>query len=75
MNTLRSRYESVQARIEEAARAATRDPASIELLAVSKRHPPQAIRDLYALGQRRFGENYVDEALEKMATLDDLDLH
>ncbi len=56
-----------------AARAAGRDPGSIRVLAVSKTVPGEAIRAAHALGQRAFGENYVQEACAKIATLSDLD--
>lgn len=49
-----------------------------KLLAVSKLQPVQKIRDLYSQGQRRFGENYVQEALQKqeeLADLPDLEWH
>jgi hypothetical protein len=46
--------------------------SSVTLLAVSKTQPPQAVRDAAAAGQSRFGENYVQEALDKMAALADL---
>jgi hypothetical protein len=65
-------WQDVKARIERAARAAGRDPATIRVLAVSKTFPPEAVRAQYALGQRAFGENYVQEALAKMAALPDL---
>lgn len=45
-----------------------------ELLAVSKLQPPQAIAELYAEGQRRFGENYVQEALAKQQALAGTDI-
>lgn len=48
--------------------------APITLLAVSKRHPASAIRELFAAGQHDFGENYVQEALEKQAQLADLEV-
>ncbi|MEO5559151.1 MAG: YggS family pyridoxal phosphate-dependent enzyme [Dokdonella sp.] len=63
-------YEDVQARIR--ASAAGRDGA-VCLLAVSKTQPAAAIRHLARLGQRVFGENYVQEALIKQADLNDLD--
>ena len=43
-----------------------------KLLAVSKLQPVEKIRDLYSQGQRRFGENYVQEALDKQEALSDL---
>jgi PLP dependent protein len=65
-------WQAVASRIAAAARRAGRDPASVRLLAVSKGQPAAAIRAAYALGQRAFGENYVQEALQKAAELDDL---
>lgn len=49
----------------------SRDPGSVQLLAVSKRKPVSAIREAIAAGQRAFGENYVDEALEKISAIAD----
>ena len=65
-------WQDVRTRVAAAARAAGRDPATIRVLAVSKTFPPEAVRAQYALGQRAFGENYVQEALAKMAALPDL---
>jgi PLP dependent protein len=65
-------WQAVRSRIAGAARRAGRDPASVGLLAVSKGQPAAAIRAAYALGQRAFGENYVQEALAKAAELGDL---
>jgi pyridoxal phosphate enzyme (YggS family) len=62
----------VQARIREAARASGRDPDAVKLIAVSKTHPATAIREAYAAGQRDFGENYVQELLQKAEALRDL---
>ena len=62
----------VRARIEAAARAAGRDPAQIELVAVSKTKTPEDIREAYAAGQRAFGENYAQELDAKAAALKDL---
>ena len=55
----------VKARVHEAAQRAGRDPAAITLLAVSKMQSPQAVREAAQAGQRDFGENYVQEALDK----------
>lgn len=55
-----------------AARAAGRDPGTVTLLAVSKTHAPARVREACAAGQRAFGENYVQEAIDKMASLADL---
>ncbi|MDJ0654556.1 MAG: YggS family pyridoxal phosphate-dependent enzyme [Xanthomonadales bacterium] len=68
------RFESVIDRIRAAAAAADRDPEEIRLLAVSKKHPLSAIRELHAAGVRSFGENYAAEALPKIEALSDLDL-
>jgi hypothetical protein len=61
--------QGVISRIARAAAAAGRPPGSVRLLAVSKTHPPARIAEAYEAGQRAFGENYVQEALEKMETL------
>lgn len=57
----------VQARIAAAAQRSGRDPASITLVAVSKTFPFDAVREAAAAGQRDFGENRVQEALQKIA--------
>ncbi|MDH5492410.1 MAG: YggS family pyridoxal phosphate-dependent enzyme [Myxococcales bacterium] len=67
------RLRAVQRRISSAAAAADRDPSEIHLVAVSKRQPVEAIREAYALGQRLFGENYVQELAQKAAQLSDLE--
>jgi len=64
----------VRARIAAAARAAGREPDAIRLLAVSKTFAAQAVRAAHAAGQREFGENYVQEGVEKIATLSALPL-
>lgn len=62
-----SRLQAVTDRIETAAHSVGRRPEEIVLLAVSKKQPLARIEALINDGQRRFGENYVDEALDKMA--------
>jgi pyridoxal phosphate enzyme (YggS family) len=69
-----NRLHAVQTRIAHAAAAAGRDAAGIGLLAVSKTFDAAAVRAMAACGQREFGENYVQEALEKQAQLSDLPL-
>jgi pyridoxal phosphate enzyme (YggS family) len=59
-------------RIASAARRSARRPQGIALMAVSKTHPPQRIREAYASGVRLFGENRVQEFAEKAAALADL---
>ncbi len=66
--------EQVLTRIHEACRQSGRDPESVRLLAVSKTHPASAVSDLHELGQRAFGESYVDEAVAKIAELGTLDI-
>jgi pyridoxal phosphate enzyme (YggS family) len=65
---------AVRSRIERAAQAAARDPASIRLVAVSKTFPPEAVRRAAAAGQVDFGENRIQEALPKMEATADLPL-
>ena len=72
MTTLEQRLAGVRQRIQQACQAAGRDPASVGLLAVSKLQPAQAVRQAQQAGQQAFGENYVQEALDKMAALADL---
>ncbi len=56
--------------LASAAKEAGRDPDSVRLLAVSKRQPLERVVELAAAGQRDFGENHVQEALDKMPDLD-----
>ena len=68
------RLAEVRARIDAAARGAGRDPSSVRLVAVSKTFPIDAVREACAAGHRDFGENRVQEALDKIAASPDLDL-
>lgn len=72
MDAIAERLASVRAAIGAACRAASRDPADVELLAVGKTHPEAAVRSAYAAGQRAFGENRVQELVAKAAALQDL---
>jgi PLP dependent protein len=65
----------VRERISAAALHAGRAPAEITLVAVSKTFPAQAVRDAMAAGQRDFGENRVEEAVPKIAEIDDATAH
>ena len=69
----------VTAKIEQAARDSGRDPTGVTLVAVSKTHGADRVRELLAVGQRVFGENRVQEAQEKFPALKaeyaDLKLH
>ncbi|HET9764626.1 MAG TPA: YggS family pyridoxal phosphate-dependent enzyme [Casimicrobiaceae bacterium] len=66
------RWQDAHRRVEEATRAAGRPPGSVRVLAVSKAFPADAVRAVHGSGQRAFGENYVQEALDKQALLGDL---
>ena len=74
MSTLADNLSAISARIASAAQAAGRDPASVQLLAVSKTKPASAIREIHTAGVRDFGENYLQEALTKQQELSDLPL-
>ena len=62
----------VTERIAAAAKAAGRDPSRIKLVAVTKTHGAEVIREAYACGQRAFGESYAQELGEKASALADL---
>jgi pyridoxal phosphate enzyme (YggS family) len=64
----------VRAQIAEAASACGRDPSEIRLVAVSKRKPTELIRAAFAAGITDFGENYLQEAVEKTESLRDIDV-
>ena len=68
------RLTQVRLRIAAAARSAGRDPSSIRLIAVSKTVPIDLIREAWRAGQRDFGENRVQEGLQKIATSADLEI-
>lgn len=71
---LRARLDDVRDRIAHAARRAGRDPATVRLVAISKTFPPDAVRAAADAGQVDFGENKVQEAIEKMSAVADLPL-
>jgi pyridoxal phosphate enzyme (YggS family) len=72
--TIADRLTEVRSRIAAAARSAGRDPSSIRLIAVSKTVPLSLIREAWAAGQRDFGENRVQEGLQKINTSADLEI-
>lgn len=74
MTVIAAQLQAVHARILAACHAAGRDPATVRLLAVSKTFGPEAVRAAHAAGQTAFGENYIQEAVDKMAVLADLTL-
>ena len=73
MSTIAQRLAVVHERIARACELAGRDPAGVRLVAVSKGHEAAAAREAYAAGQRDFGENYVQEMVEKARALAELE--
>lgn len=69
MSAIADNLQAVQARIAKAAAAAGRSPESVRLLAVSKTWPLASIIDAADAGQRAFGENYVQEGIDKIAAI------
>ena len=69
MASIADNLQAVRSRIARAARAAQRDPGGILLLAVSKTFPPAHIEAAFAAGQKAFGENHAQEAVEKITVL------
>lgn len=74
MSTIAENIAKVGERIREAAQASGRDLDGVGLLAVSKTKPAAAVREAFAAGVRDFGENYLQEALDKQAELSELPL-
>ena len=72
MTSVIGNLQGVHSRIREACTAAGRPVDSVTLLAVSKTFPAAAVRDAFDAGCRQFGENYVQEMLDKIAMLADL---
>ena len=72
MATISSNIQQVRARIAQACDSARRPVQSVTLLCVSKTFGPDSVRAAHAAGERCFGENYVQEALDKIAALADL---
>lgn len=72
MTMIGDNLQTVRRRIAAACAAAQRDVNEVTLLAVSKTFGPQAVREAWAAGQRAFGENYIQEAVEKIGLLADL---
>jgi len=69
MSSIADNIESVTRRIQKATLQAGREPGSVRLLAVSKTRPPEDLLAATQAGQMAFGENYVQEALDKMTAL------
>ena len=78
MSTTEQNYQAVLQRLQQACHNSQRDPASVRLLAVSKTKPAAQVEAVYRLGQRAFGENYVQDGLDKvtaLAHLTDIEWH
>lgn len=74
MTTIAANLQTVHQRIATACAAAGRDVNEVTLLPVSKTFGPDAVREAHAAGEKAFGENYIQEAVEKQALLTDLPL-
>ena len=74
MEAVRFNLQSVRSRIDAAARRAGRDPSDIRLVAVSKTFSADYVRAAWAAGQRDFGENKVQEALQKVGATSDIEI-
>ncbi len=72
MSAIAANLQAVQNDIAAAAQQAGRDPYAVSLLAVSKTVAPATVRAAFQAGQAAFGENYVQEGLDKIAALADL---
>lgn len=72
MSMISDNLASVKAQIHGACAEFARTPQDVQLLAVSKTFPAQAVREAYAAGQRAFGENYIQEGVDKIQVLADL---
>jgi pyridoxal phosphate enzyme (YggS family) len=72
MTMIAANLHQVRSRIVTACAAADRDPVGVQLLAVSKTFPAEAVREALAAGQAAFGENYVQEGVAKIEALADL---
>jgi pyridoxal phosphate enzyme (YggS family) len=75
MASVNDNLQQVRERIVQACARAGRPVQAVTLLAVSKTFGPQDVREAVAAGQQAFGENYVQEALDKIAALADLGAH
>lgn len=74
MKSLQQARTQVLEQIQTACQHAQRDASEVQLLAVSKTHPSTSLAEMYQTGQRCFGENYLQEALDKIEALKDLEI-
>jgi PLP dependent protein len=72
MAMIADKLQQVRARIAQAYASASRPVQSVTLLVVSKTYGPEAVREAFEAGARRFGENYVQEGVDKIAALAEL---
>ena len=75
MSTINDNLHAVQERILNACQLASRDPDTVKLLAVSKTKPLEMVREALAVGQKDFGENYLQDALDKISSAKDATWH
>ena len=71
MTTIAHQLHQVHQRLDSACEAARRAPDAVALLAVSKTFGPDAVAQAIAAGQRQFGENYIQEGVDKILALAD----
>jgi len=69
MSTIAGNLQAVEATIQAACQAAARPRSTVQLLAVSKTFPPEAVLEAVDAGQRAFGENYLQEGIDKIAAV------
>ncbi len=74
MTMIADNLQAVRKRVSQAVHACGRAPESVTLLAVSKTFPAESVRHAHAAGQTAFGENYIQEGVDKIAVLADLPL-
>lgn len=72
MSFVQENLQRIDLEIKDAARKAGRQASDVMLVAVSKKKPPSAVREALGFGQQVFGENYVQEATEKIESLQDM---
>jgi len=72
MNAIAESLQSVQLRLRRACELAGREPQAVQLLAVSKTFDADAVHQAWRAGQREFGENYIQEGVDKIARLREL---
>lgn len=73
--TIADNWQAIKARVEAACERAGRDPRTVTIVAVSKKHPVSAIREALAAGVTELGENYAQELVAKRAELPDAHWH